>query len=488
MFELIQQEISGANIKVIGVGGGGSNAVETMIRSGLVGVDFIVANTDKQAIEASSASIKLQLGGQLTRGLGAGANPDIGRAAALEDRAIIEEMVQGSDMVFVTAGMGGGTGTGGAPIVAEVAREAGALTVGVVTKPFHFEGRKRLKQSEAGLVALREQVDTLITIPNQRLLYIASEKTSILETFKKADEVLLNAVQGITSLINTRGLINLDFADVRTVMSNRGMALMGTGVANGEHRAIESATKAISSPLLEDISIKGATGIIINITGGPDLTLFEVNEASSLITEEADENAEIIFGAVIDESMCDDVRVTVIATGFQNKEKDILQTFGMPQKTRPSTEKTHVEATSGNTSTHQTEGTAPDSENPVMPKSQESLPLDMEGDETETPIEAVEPQEPSFATQLQSDLDPSLELTPPDVTSEEPEVSSEKKEDVPPPPKPAQGQPNRPSGSSEKDLLVAHKIAKELGIPNLGDEEYDIPTFLRRPPDKPTDI
>ncbi len=317
MFEIVEKTAAqGAKIKVVGVGGGGTNAVATMISLGLNGVEFIAANTDNQALSVHPASVHIQLGGELTKGLGAGADPDVGKKAALEDTARIAEAVYGADMVFITAGMGGGTGTGGAPVIAHIAKEAGALTVGVVTKPFNFEGKKRRKNADKGIAELREAVDTLICIPNQRLLYVANETTTMLDCFKRADEVLFQAVKGISDLINIRGLINLDFADVRTVMSNKGLALMGTGVASGENRAIEAARKAISSPLLEDVSINGATGIIINITGGPDLTLFEVNEASSLITEEADEEAEIIFGSVIDENLKDEVRVTVIATGF----------------------------------------------------------------------------------------------------------------------------------------------------------------------------
>ncbi len=316
-FYLDKSACLGAKIKVVGVGGGGTNAIATMISLGLDGVDFIAANTDNQALDSHPASVHIQLGHELTKGLGAGANPEIGRKAALEDKAKITEVLTGADMVFITAGMGGGTGTGGAPVIANIAKELGALTVGVVTKPFQFEGKKRKKNADRGILELKEAVDTLICIPNQRLLYIANENTTMLDCFKKADEVLHQAVKGISDLINIRGLINLDFADVRTVMLNKGMALMGTGSHVGEHRAIEAARKAIASPLLEDVSINGATGIIINITGGPDLTLFEVNEASSLITEEADEDAEIIFGSVIDESLKDEVRVTVIATGFQ---------------------------------------------------------------------------------------------------------------------------------------------------------------------------
>ena len=320
MFELEENISIGANIKVVGVGGGGSNAVSTMIESGMSGVEFIVANTDIQALNANKAGSKIQLGLDLTKGLGAGANPDVGRRAAIESYNEIVEKLEGADMVFVTAGMGGGTGTGGAPIVAKIARELGALTIGVVTKPFIFEGKRRSKHAEGGLSELKENVDTLIVIPNQKLLSIAAERTPLLETFKKADEVLLQAVKGISDLINIRGLINLDFADIRTVMSSKGIAIMGTGSAVGENRAVEAATAAISSPLLENVKIEGATGIIVNITGGSDLSLYEVNEATTLITEAAHEDAEIIFGAVIDDSMGDEVRVTVIATGFDQNE------------------------------------------------------------------------------------------------------------------------------------------------------------------------
>ena len=316
MFELEESRNSGANLKVVGIGGGGCNAVNTMIQAGLGGVEFIGANTDAQALSGCQASLKIQLGARLTRGLGAGANPEIGKNAILEDKDRIREVLGGADMVFITAGLGGGTGTGGAPILASIAKDVGALTVAVVTKPFLFEGRKRQRQAEEGLKELRKCVDTLITIPNQRLLNIAGRDMSLLETFRKADEVLLQAVRGISDLITVQGLINLDFADVRTVMGEMGMALMGTGIASGENRAIEAAQRAISSPLLEDINITGARGILINVTGGTDLTLHEVNEAATLVQEEAHEEANIIFGAVIAENLDEEMRVTVIATGF----------------------------------------------------------------------------------------------------------------------------------------------------------------------------
>lgn len=319
MFDIADnQELpTGAKIKVIGVGGGGCNAVNTMIRSGLTGVEYIVANTDSQALAANLAGTKIQLGGSVTKGLGAGANPEVGRKAAIEDYERLSEVLEGADMVFITAGMGGGTGTGAAPVIAKLAREMGALTVGVVTKPFKFEGKKRTRQAEEGIKSLEESVDSLICIPNQRLLQLAGENLSLVDTFKAADEVLLNAVQGISDLINNTGLINADFADVSTVMTNKGMSLMGTGTATGTERALKAARMAISSPLLEDVSIDGATGIIINITGNHTLTTHETNEAVTLIMEAADEDAEIIFGTVIDDNMGDDVKVTVIATGLQ---------------------------------------------------------------------------------------------------------------------------------------------------------------------------
>ncbi len=310
----------GAKIKVIGVGGGGGNAVNTMIRSGLEGVDFIVANTDAQALKASLAPHKIQLGKDLTKGLGAGADPDIGRDAALEDRMELQDYLSDADMVFITAGMGGGTGTGAAAVVAQIARELGALTVAVVTKPFAFEGKRRRKHAEQGVARLRECVDTLITIPNQRLLQVATPDLSMLDAFKLADNVLVNAVRGISDIINTPGLINVDFADVKTVMSSMGHALMGIGYGSGTERALSAAKQAISSPLLEDVDIEGATGILINITAGTNVSIMEVNNACMVIQEAAHEDANIIFGAVIDETLGDEIRITVIATGFPVEE------------------------------------------------------------------------------------------------------------------------------------------------------------------------
>lgn len=347
MFDIAEENALplGAKIKVVGVGGGGCNAVNTMIRSGLTGVEYIVANTDSQALAASMAGTKIQLGGSVTKGLGAGANPEVGRKAAIEDYEKLSEVLDGADMVFVTAGMGGGTGTGAAPVIAKLAREMGALTVGVVTKPFAFEGKRRSRQAEEGIRTLEESVDSLISIPNQRLLQLAGESLSLVETFRAADEVLLNAVQGISDLINNTGLINADFADVATVMTNKGLSLMGTGVATGENRAVNAAKQAISSPLLEDISIDGATGIIINITGGSSLTTFETNQAVTLIMEAADEDAEIIFGTVIDDEMGEEIKVTVIATGLQGAKTEVRAATPVTTRAEATTPAPAVNAT-----------------------------------------------------------------------------------------------------------------------------------------------
>jgi cell division protein FtsZ len=320
VFEL-EETKDNAKIKVIGLGGGGSNAINRMMEARFTGVEFIVANTDLQALRASPAPVKLQLGARLTMGLGAGADPEVGKNAALEDREQIKKLLDGADMVFVTAGLGGGTGTGSAPIVAATAKEMGILTVAVVTKPFAFEGRRRSQQAEAGLAELRGVVDTLITIPNQRLLAVVDRGTPLIEAFKVADTVLLQAVQGISDLILVPGLINLDFADVRTIMAGMGMALMGAGVGKGEHRALDAAQKAIASPLLDETSIDGARGILINFTGGSDMSLHEVEEAARVVQEAAHEEAHIIFGAVIDPSLQDEVRITVIATGFSERKE-----------------------------------------------------------------------------------------------------------------------------------------------------------------------
>ena len=425
MFEIDQASSSGAKIKVIGVGGGGCNAVNTMIRMGLEGVEFVSANTDKQALDASLAPTKIAIGQQLTKGLGAGADPEVGRKAALEDYARISELLAGSDMVFITCGMGGGTGTGAAPIFAKIAKEVGALTVGVSTKPFLFEGKKRLRNAINGLAALRDNVDSLIVIPNNRLLAISGSTLSMLEAFKKADEVLLNAVQGISDLINHTGLINSDFADVRTIMQNKGLALMGIGYADGEHRAVEAATNAISSPLLEDISVDGATGIIINITGGSNLSISEVNEATTLIMEAAHEDAEIIFGTVIDESLKDTVKVTVIATGLggaaSGQRADSLDSARPPEAADRSL------------------GASPPPPNEAMRASAAT----------------------GIGAPAQAARESEIRAQP----AETPEVTISVPEGL---------------ATDGTELARARAIAQKLGITNLTDDEYDIPTYLRR--------
>jgi cell division protein FtsZ len=336
MFQL-EEEREVAKIKVIGLGGGGCNAVNRMMASRFTGVEFIVANTDLQALRASSAPVRIQLGARLTGGLGAGADPEVGKNAAVEDRDAIRQSLHGADMVFVTAGLGGGTGTGAAPVVAAVAKELGILTVAVVTKPFAFEGRRRAQQADLGMQELRAVVDTLIAIPNQRLLAVVDRGTPLLEAFKVADSVLLQAVQGISDLILVPGLINLDFADVRTIMSGMGMALMGVGIGKGEHRAIDAAQKAVASPLLDETSIEGARGILMNFTGGANLAIHEVEEAARIVQEAAHEESNIIFGAVIDEALEDEVRITVIATGFTERRESPMSAgkiLDMPRMSR----------------------------------------------------------------------------------------------------------------------------------------------------------
>ncbi|MFW5875222.1 MAG: cell division protein FtsZ [Myxococcota bacterium] len=321
-----------ARIKVVGVGGSGGNALNTMLQSGLEGVEFIAANTDAQALESNLAPVKIQLGPQLTKGLGAGGSPEVGRKSALEDVQRLSDALQGADMVFVTAGMGGGTGTGAAPIIAQVAKDAGALTVGVVTKPFLFEGRRRFKNADQGVNELMDAVDSIITIPNQKLMALGDDDISMLDAFQRADDVLLQAVQGISDLIINAGMINVDFADVKTIMSNNGRALMGSGLGKGDGRAIDAAQMAINSPLLDDVSVTGATGILINFTAGPDIKLKEINEAASFIQQSAHEEANIIFGVVTDPEMNEMVKVTVIATGFDGE--DATQDVGTPSQRR----------------------------------------------------------------------------------------------------------------------------------------------------------
>ena len=332
LFHIDENTGFSARLKVVGIGGGGCNAINNMVEAGLQGVDFIAINTDIQSLSMNKASVKIHVGTKLTRGLGAGANPEVGRQAALEDAEQISEHLKGADMVFITCGLGGGTGTGASPIVADISKELGALTVAVVTKPFAFEGKTRNVQAEEGLAKLKSNVDTLITIPNQRLLAVGGKHMTIKDAFLRADEVLLYAVRSISDLIVSSGHVNVDFADVKTVMSEKGMAIMGVGVSSGERRAIEAAQKAISSPLLEDISIHGARGVLINVTGSSNMTLHEVHEASTLIQEQAHEDARVIWGLVFDESMDDDVRITVIATGF---EEPVARVEEEPERQRP---------------------------------------------------------------------------------------------------------------------------------------------------------
>ncbi len=464
MFEIDQAAAQGAKIKVVGVGGSGCNAVNTMIRMGLEGVEFITANTDRQALDASLAPIKLAIGQELTKGLGAGANPEVGRKAALEDYAKISEVLAGADMVFITAGMGGGTGTGAAPIFAKIAKEIGALTVGVVTKPFMFEGRKRAKHAEQGVSWLAEGVDSLITIPNQRLLAIAGSTLSMVEAFKKADEVLLNAVQGISDLINHTGLINSDFADVKTIMQNKGLALMGIGYAEGEHRAVEAATNAISSPLLEDVSIDGATGIIINITGGSNLKIHEVNEATTLIMEAAHEDAEIIFGTVIDESLKDQVKVTVIATGlggatavdFMRKQQE-AQLVARPTQVAVPQQYAGVEPTPVEVAA------VP----PPLPSAQRLAEAGAVAAGLAIPVTSA-----NTLVQAQMSFDDATEMLSEELPKDAMTAAQLSSSLI----VGAQAAIRPENG----ELARARAIAQRLGITNLTDDEYDVPTYMRR--------
>lgn len=463
MFEIDQVANHGARIKVIGVGGSGCNAVNTMIRMGLEGVEFITANTDRQALDASLAPTKLAIGGELTKGLGAGANPEIGRKAALEDYAKISELLAGADMVFITAGMGGGTGTGAAPVFAKIAKEIGALTVGVVTKPFIFEGKKRMKHALGGIGCLRDNVDSLIMIPNQRLLSIAGNTLSMVDAFKKADEVLLNAVQGISDLINHTGLINSDFADVRTIMQNKGLALMGIGHGEGEHRAVEAATSAISSPLLEDISVEGATGIIINITGGSNLKIHEVNEATTLIMEAAHEDAEIIFGTVIDESLKDTVKVTVIATGLGNlgieaPRPDTVIAQSQPQAQATVQVQVPLNAPMAAPTPAQSHYVVPPQPNAAMMMSAQQIQQNSMQAAMQNSVQAA-PQ-PTYEAMARETLDSRDGPTASDLS--------------------AMAAAPMGTGAEGGELARARAIAQRLGITNLTDDEYDVPTYMRR--------
>jgi cell division protein FtsZ len=481
MFEIDKVASQGAKIKVIGVGGSGCNAVNTMIRMGLEGVEFITANTDRQALDASLAPTKLAIGQELTKGLGAGANPEIGRKAALEDYAKISELLSGADMVFITAGMGGGTGTGAAPVFAKIAKEIGALTVGVVTKPFMFEGRKRSKHAEQGMAWLRENVDSLITIPNQRLLAISGSTLSMLDAFKKADEVLLNAVQGISDLITHTGLINTDFADVKTIMQSKGLALMGIGYGEGEHRAVEAATNAISSPLLEDISIDGATGIIINITGSSSMSIHEVNEATTLIMEAAHEDAEIIFGTVIDESMKDNIKVTVIATGLGS----LAQMAQAPQLQRNDSMVAGAQATV-NVAAPQASMAAPAAVPPTPSAAMVAAAVQQAHAALHGAVSAA-PQAPvAMAPQAPAVAPVAAPAAPAQASTEylgELDLAAE----LEAAPAPTAGSLASMAGSQQQglgaeggELARARAIAQRLGITNLTDDSYDVPTYMRR--------
>jgi cell division protein FtsZ len=484
---------TGAKIKVIGVGGGGCNAVNTMIRSGLTGVEYIVANTDSQALNANLAGTKIQLGGNVTKGLGAGANPEVGRKAAIEDYERLSEALDGADMIFVTAGMGGGTGTGAAPVIAKLAREMGALTVGVVTKPFMFEGKKRARQADEGINALEDSVDSLICIPNQRLLQLAGENLSLVDTFKAADEVLLNAVQGISDLINNTGLINADFADVSTVMSNKGLALMGTGTASGPERALKAAKLAISSPLLEDVTIDGATGIIINITGNSSLTTHETNQAVTLIMEAADEDAEIIFGTVIDDSMGENVKVTVIATGLQVARKDKVVQPPRAAATSAPTNFTHQAPIINDGPSVQVAPAAPrvtetkhEAPRPEIrseyahenKKTDYAVKSEMSFD-LEEPRAVVNESKPkiNWAEKLQSaaskyESQKSFESAPARVNNERETRGEYTHFDN-------SNSDNKPDNSQSRESRIK-SIAEKLGFFNFDEDEFDTPSFMKK--------
>lgn len=469
--EIFEETVLGACIKVVGVGGGGCNAINAMVKAGLEGVEFIAANTDRQALAKSLAKNKMQIGQKLTKGLGAGANPLVGRNSAEESLAEIRQRLTGADMVFITAGMGGGTGTGAAPVIAQLAREMGALTVAVVTKPFFFEAPKRMKVAEQGLATLRESVDTLIQIPNQRLLSVVDKNTTVLQAFSKADEVLLNAVQGISDLINISGHINLDFADVQTVMTGRGLALMGTGSAEGENRAVTAAHLAISSPLLEDVSIQGATGIIINITGPDNLTLHEINEAVSLVTEEADRDAEVIFGSVFSDKIGDAVKVTVIATGFPSPETKRDRTREMVHS-------------NSETPVHQVQAM------PIPQTTQVSPAMYQMAQQTVVPTQ-VPVQTRGASEALRYNQSAPLLQTQQEVPQSSPIetswVAAQRNLAADPSSAPT-SVPTAPDVDAEDDeteqlsfsLMQAKKIAQELGLKPSNKEDFEIPAFLRK--------
>jgi cell division protein FtsZ len=474
-------EVLGPKIKVVGVGGGGGNSVNTMIEAGIQGVDFIAANTDSQVLETNLAPQKIQIGRGLTKGLGAGANPEIGAAAAIEDAGRLAETLGGADMVFVTAGMGGGTGTGAAPVIAQVARDMGALTVGVVTKPFAFEGLQRKKKANNGIQELAKAVDALIVIPNDRLVALAGQKMTLRESFSMVDTVCLNAVRGISDLIMVPGLINVDFADVRTIMTGMGRALMGTGRGQGDKRAIEAAQMAINSPLLEDVSINGATGILVNITGGADLTLSEVNEACSLIQEAADPDANIIFGSVIDPNCGDEVRITVIATGFQSR----MEISATPSTSSSRSSSSGSARRSADQMSLPMEASAaappvPAYATPTMPMSAPAALYAPTGLAAEGPYDMTDETEPyptpapvSFASTIPGYAPPTLNASP-YATAADWQASKEPPTIRPPvPANPAlTGAARRTPGGA----MTAFS-GENLGIE---DSEYDSPAYLRR--------
>ncbi len=472
MIEFEETE-QGPKIKVIGVGGGGGNAINNMIDKGIAGVDFLAANTDCQALEISRATAKMQLGLSSTKGLGAGAKPDVGASAAKESIDRIEELLQGADMVFVAAGMGGGTGTGAAPIIADVARRNGALTVGVVTKPFAFEGARRRKQAERGIEALKAAVDTLIIVPNDRLLQLCSPDTSMLDAFKMADQVLFNAVKGISDIITQQGVINVDFADAVSVMSAQGLALMGIGRGSGDKRAIDAAHAAISSPLLEEVSVDGATGILVNVTGGPSLTLHEVNAAIALITDAAHEDANIIFGYVVDEAMGEDVTITVIATGFEKGRRDMEMSHAIDQGALPAQQRHDADVPTYIRNSwrqgQRTPATAPMSQTPA-PQAQYQQPYTPPQPYT-APQAYVQPQA-ALQAPVQEQL-PTFEMQTPAGG-----VSRKGANAVIAMLPPVEDQ-LPPAREPQRAVRARRDVRTSVGD-LLEDDEYDIPAFLRR--------
>ncbi len=467
MIEFDEMQQRGPKIKVVGVGGGGGNAVNNMIQHGIHGVEFIVANTDCQALDMSLSPVKLQLGQGCTKGLGAGAKPEVGATAAKESMDRIEELLLGADMVFIAAGMGGGTGTGAAPIIADVAQRLGALTVGVVTKPFLFEGNRRRKSAEAGVEALKAAVDTLIVVPNNRLLQLADVNTSMLDAFKMADQVLLNAVKGISDIITQQGIVNVDFADAISVMSDQGMALMGIGSGKGDNRAVEAAQKAISSPLLEDVSVNGAMGILVNVTGGKSLTLHEVNSAIELITTAAHEDANIIFGYVVDEKLEDEVTITVIATGFDGAKGSTFKEPEVIQKSIPA---------------------------PVMPEVMQAPgPLFNQPPAVAAPVEMPVAVNLSLHPTPAAPVFPSIHPEPAPVAAEPmashvpsmfPSHHPEPSKDIPAYIRQTWDQPSGIRPVTEMKIPVLAPVEEDASLTMHGsrskEDEYDIPAFLRR--------